>query len=322
MKEQMKERWLKKCNKDGNSHDLTAIAPLPRSLCIEVTSACNHKCMFCFFHSAYLPKNPSPRFIDERLLEKLIREAAATGIGHEEIGFHMRGEPLLFQNLEKYIALSKELGFPYIYLTSNGVLATPERIRSLVAAGLDSIRFSINASNREDYLTVHGKDDFDIVMENLKALHAYKTEHNLSINTSVSTVVTKKNIAEKEQMKKDIGQYVDEIMFSSVAMLEKNMPELHEEYSIPHEEIPYEYTPCSHVFGTMWITCEGYVVPCCISNIEKGMIIDDYNNGTKLVDIWNSEKMQQIRTQFLTGDLPYSVCENCSTINKLFTPVQ
>lgn len=321
MKEQIKERWLKKNRKDTDSKELQVVSPMPRSLSIEVTSACNHNCFFCYFHSPFLNQKVTPRFMDEALLEKLIREAAASGVGYDEIGFHMRGEPLLYKNLEKYIALAKELDFKYVYMTTNGVLATPQHMKSLVSAGLDSIRFSVNASNREDYIAIHGKDDFDVVMENLAFLYAYKTENNLSINTSVSSVVTKKNVHEKEQMRVDIGKFVDEIIFFAVSDLEMNMPDLCDEYALPLTQA-YEYTPCALAFNTMWITCEGYVVPCCISNIEKGMIIDDYNNGTKLVDIWNSEKMQQIRTQFLTGDLPYSVCENCSTINKLFTPVQ
>lgn len=50
-----------------------------------------------------------------------------------------------------------------MYLTSNGSLATPERIRAVIDAGLDSLKFSVNAPQRKLYAFIHGHDDFDKV---------------------------------------------------------------------------------------------------------------------------------------------------------------
>ena len=51
----------------------------------------------------------------------------------------------LVPDLPDYIAEAKRIGYSYVYLTSNGSLATPEKAKAALDAGLDSIKFSINA---------------------------------------------------------------------------------------------------------------------------------------------------------------------------------
>ena len=50
----------------------------------------------------------------------------ATGV--EEIGMFYLGESFLYRNLPDAIAYARELGYPYIFLTTNGRLATPDRV--------------------------------------------------------------------------------------------------------------------------------------------------------------------------------------------------
>ena len=55
--------------------------------------------------------------------------------------------------------LSCELGFQYTFL------ATSERMQAILKAGLGSIRFSVNAPERETYKKLYGKDDYNTVMK-------------------------------------------------------------------------------------------------------------------------------------------------------------
>ena len=74
----------------------------------------------------------------------------------------------LFLNneLEIYISFCKRIGFEYIYITTNGVYATADKIEKLCKAGLSSIKFSINSATKETYKKIHGRDNFDIVIKN------------------------------------------------------------------------------------------------------------------------------------------------------------
>lgn len=109
---------------------------------------------------------------DKRLMSGIIQQAFE--LGTREVGFYLTGEPLLSSDLEYYVGLCKQIGFEYIYITTNGVFAEKERIRKLCEAGLSSLKFSINAATRETYRFIHGRDDFDKVCRNVVDIHNLK----------------------------------------------------------------------------------------------------------------------------------------------------
>ena len=48
--------------------------------------------------------------------------------GLEAVGLYATGEPFLNKNLEDFIKYAKEIGFKYVFVTTNGAAATPKRI--------------------------------------------------------------------------------------------------------------------------------------------------------------------------------------------------
>ena len=62
------------------------------------------------------------------------------------------------KNLHQFVKVAKDNGIKRVYITSNGALANIERVKETLKAGLDSIKFSINAGTRQHKL-IHGKDD-------------------------------------------------------------------------------------------------------------------------------------------------------------------
>jgi len=67
--------------------------------------------------------------MDWDLLCRLLKEMREAGV--EEIGLFYLGESFLYRKLPDAIAYARELGYPYIFLTTNGRLATPDRVRAL-----------------------------------------------------------------------------------------------------------------------------------------------------------------------------------------------
>ena len=64
--------------------------------------------------------------------------------GVEELGLFFIGESFMCDWLPEAIAFAKHRGIRYAFLTTNGSLATPERVRACMEAGLDSLKFSMN----------------------------------------------------------------------------------------------------------------------------------------------------------------------------------
>ena len=78
------------------------------------------------------------------------------------------------KNLQDYIFEAKKLGIKRVYITTNGALANIDKVIKCIEAGLDSIKFSINAGTKESYKLIHGQDDFEKVFNNLNAIFDYK----------------------------------------------------------------------------------------------------------------------------------------------------
>ena len=85
------------------------------------------------------------------------------------------------QKNDQFVKKAKQLGIKRVYITTNGALANIEKVTKCIDAGLDSIKFSINASNREEYKTVHGYDDFDKVINK-----EFPSTNNSLFNSKVS----------------------------------------------------------------------------------------------------------------------------------------
>ena len=184
----LKNRIKKKVDEKHLSKD----CPFPKkNLLIEVTNHCNNKCLFCYNDCMKRRK----RFIDQEIVEKALTEAYELGM--REVGFYVVGEPLLDKRLKDFIKRAKEIGYEYVYITTNGILANLETVKELYKSGLDSIKYSINASNAKDYQMIHKTNSFDLVTKNLKDVYQWKKRYKRNIKVYVSYISTDKTKNEK-----------------------------------------------------------------------------------------------------------------------------
>lgn len=179
--------------------------PFPHNMLMELTNTCNHKCIFC----GYKDMKRKKRVCDKAFMLDLMEQAYKNGT--REIGFYMIGEPLMCIDLADYVARAHSLGFEYIYLTTNGGLADLDRMRTLIDAGLNSVKFSVNAATSETYKEVHGKDDFNVVKNNIKALRDFTQENNIDLPIFISFVKNEINKNDIDTLYKIFENLVDRI---------------------------------------------------------------------------------------------------------------
>lgn len=307
MKKHMSERFGKVFNYNENPD-------LPKSLNIELNSNCNQKCIFCPFHGKYAQSNPKLGMIKYEMVTKILDEAYRLGIGEKEVGFYLAGEAFLYERLADVIGYAKRLGYKYTFITTNGALATPDKMKKVLDAGLDSIRFSINAADKNTYQDIHGKDDFDSVVGNLKYMHEYIKKNNLKVATSLSCVITKKTMGIQKKMKQIFSEYVDEILFIPVILSRlKCDSKFIQEYQMvddTHIEINKDYI-CPMLFDTMYINANLEIVPCCDA-YDENCVFYDLNKDFNLEKAWRSEKYRRYRDIFLKDASDKgTICEKC-----------
>ena len=91
--------------------------------------------------------------MDRRLFERLLLEMREAGV--EEIGLFYLGESLLCTWLAEAVSFAKRKAeFPYVFLTTNGSLATPKAVGALIGAGLDSLKFSLNYADEDQFAEI------------------------------------------------------------------------------------------------------------------------------------------------------------------------
>lgn len=311
-KESMIEHFKDRFAGSVSSLDLTP--PMPTSLNIELNNTCNQKCFFCPFHGKYAKHTPDTAVMKKEKAIEILDKAWKIGIGKKELGLYLAGEALLFNGLEDIIKYAKQLGYPYIFLTSNGVLASLDKMITLIDAGLDSIRFSVNAFDSETYKTYHGTDHFDTVKTNIKALSDYVKKNDIRMSMSISCVLTKETIEQKEQFKSIFGEYVDEIIFLPMSLSRSiENQEIQDKYALDYIDnapMDYDYI-CPLLFNTMYINAKCQVIPCCEA-YDFECVFGDLNTETDLSEIWHNDLYRKYRSIFVNkaSDIG-TICHNC-----------
>ena len=151
----------------------------PKNCLIELTNACNHECIFC--NSPRMKRKINS--INPEVYERFIQDSVKNGM--EEVGLYATGEPFLTKNINWFISTAKKKGVKRVYITTNGSLANLQKVQTAYESGLDSIKFSINSSTKENYKLVHGKDDFDKVKKNIIDLWNWKQDKNINLACEV-----------------------------------------------------------------------------------------------------------------------------------------
>lgn len=268
--------------------------PFPIQLNIETTNICNHHCAMCAISGMTRPG----RVIDPGLFRRLVAEAYA--LGTREIGLFAGAEPLTCRDIEDHVQFCKELGYEYIYISTNGVLGGAERIIRLIDAGLDSVKFSINGGTRELYHQVHGRDDFDKAIATVRSVSTHaRSLQPRHVFVGVSSAVDDRTRAAFPNLVSLLGDWVEEIVAYEIHNQAGQRPDL------PTPPVK----TCENPFVKLHISREGYLRACC-NDYENDLAMEDLN-VTSLAEAWNSPRFKDLRRRHIEGRLEGTRCDAC-----------
>ena len=294
----------------------SAFAPIPKSVKIELTGRCNFRCAFC----ARAENLRKVGDMDRTLFERLLSEMRDEGV--EEIGLFYLGESFLCKWLPEAIRFAKhEAKFPYVFLTTNGSISTPARMRECFEAGLDSLKFSLNYADQEQFTEVARVKPilFDKMVSNIKAAKEVrdkveqKTGHRCGLYASYI-------------------QYDDAQSDKMASMVAEIRPHVDELYALPlynqadlvsDADASWEYTagnrgrlgalrepiPCWSIFTEGHITYDGHLSACCFDHDGRFHMGD--LKEKPFAAAWNSPNFQALRKAHLDRDVSGTVCERC-----------
>jgi len=208
----------------------------------------------------------------------------AIKMGVKSVKPNFRGEPALSKNLINFVRKAKKGGIVDIFMNTNGIPYTAEKIRELKKAGMTRVKVSIDGATRKTYESIRLGSDaqrWPKLMKNIKTFQEEGPPLELQMTT------TQSNEGEVDAFKEK---------FPGLKL-----------HINKERQILTERQHCPQPYRRMIVAHDGKVFGCCQSWWDEFPI--GHIDKQPLRDIWNGEKMQELRKHAKDYTGP---CTNCT----------
>ena len=294
-----------------------ATLPAPKSVKIEISPRCNYRCGFCALRSRVVQPKCDMNFELFKRITLEMREAGVEEIGVFYLGESFMNPRLLIDCIEH---LKQTVRMPYVFLTSNASMAFPEAIEACMKAGLNSLKWSVNAADDIQFEEVMGVSSklFHRALENIQEARNIRDRGNYHTGLYASSI----HYDGEQQQKMEL------------LLTERVLPYVDQHYWLPlysmgafalqrEEELGYRPTagnqgrlgalreplPCWSAFTEGHVTAEGKLSACCFDATANWTMGD--LNTTSFMEAWNSVEFVRLRQAHLEHDVRATVCEAC-----------
>ena len=281
---------IEKIRESNMLDSLNIICSSPKSIKIEICSRCNLKCSFCYNKCS--DRHSIMNYEDFKFVINQIKDSNV-----QQIGLLLSGEPTLNPDLIKIIKYAKSF-VPYVFITTNGLLVKGSLAKNIAKSGLDSLKWSINHYNREDFFKNTGVDAFNQVIRNIKNMYYLHSPVNLYASSVVSDLKSI-NPTLIHLINTRVKPYVKEHYYfeqnNQGGLMGRN-------YICDRKPL----MPCPRLFNNGYITSDLKVV-CCCCGFSSYFEVGDLRKQT-FMEIWNNKKMQYLRNKHINKDYTDIIC--------------
>ena len=297
------------------------VLPAPKSVKLELSGRCNYECTFCARRKGAREYKDMEWSTYTRLALEM-REA-----GVEELGLFYLGEPFTDKRLPDAVKYAKDIGFPYVFVTTNGSLSSYGKVKKCMEAGLNSLKFSFNYADEEQFKSIARVKPlmWYNMLRNIKDARTARDE--VFIDTGhwcglfLSYIEFDGEQGEKiRELTEEFKQYVDEVY--ALPLYTMGARCTNDDKAIGWKPTPgnrgragnlRDPLPCWSAFTEGHITCGAKLNICCFD--QPDLIAADLNE-VSFMDGWNSEYFQRIRLANLAKDVTGTPCEKCVLIQQ------
>jgi len=273
---------------------------LPPTVVIANTHACNHFCRMCIREAV---KFDGPN-MEVRLFQRLIDEGANY---FRYISLDGPGESIMNPEVFGMIRYARAKGIRMVFST-NAVLMDDHIVESILDSGLDHIIFSLNGTTREVYASVHGVDDFEIAVRNIRRFLQRKNETKAATMVTIQMVCLKQTLHQVDEFYR-AWRHVPGV---NSVRVKKDVVAVERVQREGTGERATRRNACARLwYGPVFIETNGdvYATP---GVLYKAPPVGNVWQKP-LSEIWNNEKMQAMRRAHAAGDdSPFPECVDCS----------
>ena len=291
----------------------------PEGIQVDVTNACNLRCVFC--RQSIADDSRPKGFMKIELLEKIAQDASDKVFLFQ---FVVTGEPLLHKQITQMLRVAKAAGLK-TNMHTNGTLLNEQMSEEIIRAGLDELSFSFDTADKEQYEKLRRGAKFDDVVNKMRTFMAVKKR--LKSKTPM-IIMQNLRIFWEDPSALEFEKGYKELLKSMgmpVKFFVKHYVNPAGKYNGSNfalgdpekffKPLGKTYTPCQQLWRRLSISWDGKVLGCC--NDDGGEYLLGDLNTQSIMDVWNGERMIGFRQQHLKGEAKdLKLCKACPSIWK------
>ena len=302
--------------------------PLPRRLQIEPTTLCNLCCTTCPHKN--LPESRRGKSMSFEFFKRIVEQVR----GVRDIKLQGLGEPLLSPDLPAMLRWGGERGVRFDVIT-NGYLAF-DRYPPILPF-LSRLAVSLDATTTETAKKLRINMDVERVKDTIRRVAEEKKRMGWTGTFGINSVVSSANVHEVplimdfaaktgvdaanfvlvenwkmpgetgyEESRSFVRESLDVIGIESIRNIYN---EGGYRFRLGLQDSTPRKGQCYWCFSSVFITCDGYVTPCCVRPNPEMIHFGNLKNAS-FREIWNGQRMREFRLSHL-NNLPNPVCDAC-----------
>ncbi len=322
-----------------NNQTLADSHSMPSFAWIAVTNRCNLRCTHCqrglLKEQGLLRRREMSWKVFQRLKSEVLPHLKRVQFGGNNFG-----EQLVASKWDDIFAEISKLKIE-ISIVTNGTLLNPDRIKAMVAAGVE-LNFSLEGTGKESYERVRGYG-FDRFLDNIKQTYEEKIRRpqngarinlgftifhdnireltdliGMAARLDVDRVVVTHFAPWQESQRRQSLVYHKELCNQMLATAKILARELGIRVDLPwpftannsQENPDFQQSklvkPCYHPWRSFSVNEKGDVTPCCATSAVMGNLEE-----TSFHNIWNGSKYRKLR-KTVNSTRPLVFCQDCA----------
>jgi|LSQX01.2.fsa_nt_gb radical SAM protein with 4Fe4S-binding SPASM domain len=282
----------------------------PIVLSIEPSSVCQLKCPECYTGTGLTKRETI--FIDFELYKSIIDKVyKKTWI----INLYFQGEAFLHKDIFQMIDYASKRNLMTV-ISTNGVAFDNETIDKLLKYPPSLLIFSIDGISENSYEKYRKNASLEDVIFKLKNLsETVKIRNNRFPKLEIQTIVTQQNENEIEQISNLAKECNANFRLKTLQIIgsedQNNLLPKNPKYRRYIKDLKPKKikNSCRRLWTHMLVTCDGYVVHCCMDKNKKYSIakIDSKLEN----DFWKLESRKSFQQRVLKNKSQIDICQNC-----------
>jgi len=262
-------------------------------------------------------------FMDYDLYQRAIDELVSVYqdyVNNRMVWLHHFGESLLHPRFGHCISYAASKGVR-TGLSINPLLLSDQVIDDLLRAELFLLTISLDGHDDESFYKIRGvRNSYKLSHSRLLRFLDRKVKEESGTKVIVSMIDFEMNAESIYRMASywDQREGVDLFLAKEFSTWDGNAEDVH---ALPHNCVcqyaDKSAVTCTLPWEVMTIAWNGDVLPCCYD--YNGRYVLGNMGAQPLADIWNGDRLQALRKEFIENKVENELCKNC---DNLYMPLE